>query len=257
MSQNSILLDITSLLDNIANQLEKTLDGNFVGLYVHGSVAMGCFNPLESDVDFLVVIRNKLSIEEKQKLVQILLKESHKVPKGVEMSVVLQAQTQNPIFPTPFEFHFSKDYEEKYRKNEIDLSKENADPDLVAHFTLTKNRGITWRGLPINEVFSEIPKEMYVKSLLNDFNDLEKNIVSNPVYGILNACRTIAYLKDGLVLSKKEGGDWAVENLHQQYSGILEKALASYKTSENVLELDENDRNSFVQYAQVLVGRHS
>lgn len=257
MSHISILPEIKRLLVNIHNRLEELLNGNFVGLYIHGSIAMGCFNPLVSDVDFLVVVLNKLSIEEKQKLVKILLNESNNVPKGIEMSVVLLAQTQKPIFPTPFEFHFGKEYEEKYRREEIDLFKENTDPDLIAHFTVTKKRGITWSGLPINEVFSEIPKGMCIKSLLYDFNDLDKNIVDNPVSAILNACRTIAYLEDGCVLSKKEGGEWAVENLHQQYFGILEQALASYETGENVLELDEDIRDSFVRYAKGLVEKRS
>lgn len=253
MKQIKILPEIKKLLDNMNNRVEELLDGDFVGLYVHGSIAMGCFNPGVSDVDFLVVIRNKLRVEEEKKLIKILLNESNNVPKGIEMSVVLLSQTKNPIFPTPFEFHFGKEYEDKYRRDETDLSKQNTDPDLVAHFTITKKRGITWSGLPINEVFSEIPKEMYAKSLLYDFNDLDKNIVSNTIYGILNACRTIAYLKDGLVLSKKEGGEWAMENFDKQYFDILEKALATYKTGENFLELDENVGISFVRYAKRLV----
>jgi predicted nucleotidyltransferase len=257
MSQIKILPEIKTLLDNIANKTEKLFGDNFVGLYVHGSIAMNCFNPLVSDVDFLVVVHNKMSIEGKRGLANILLNEKYNVPKGIEMSVVLLQYTQNPVFPTPFEFHFGKEWAEKYRRNEIDFSKENSDPDLAAHFTVIKKRGITWRGLPIDEVFSDIQKEFYVKSLLYDFDDLDKNILANPVYGILNACRTIPNLKDNLALSKKEGGEWALKNFDKQYFPIVRQALSSYETGEKFLELDNEMRDSFVRYVKGLVEKFS
>ncbi len=250
ISQTNVLPEIKRVLDNIADQVQKLLSDNFVGFYIHGSIAMGCFNPLVSDVDFLIVVRNKMSAAEKQNLAQIMLYENYNVPNGIEMSVVLLAYTSNPVFPTPFEFHFSREYEEKYRRDEVDFSTENSDPDLAAHFTVTKMRGIAWRGLPIDDVFSDVPREMYVKSLLHDFKDLEKNIVDRPVYAILNACRTIAYLKDELVISKKEAGEWAFENIDRQYSAIVHQALASYITGEIPVELNEKELDTFVSYAK-------
>ncbi|MDP2860969.1 MAG: DUF4111 domain-containing protein [bacterium] len=248
---------IKILLDDIADKIEKLLGDNFVGLYVHGSIAMNCFNPLISDIDFLIVIREKIGVREKRNLAQILLDAKCDAKKGVETSVVLLKYTKNPVFPTPFEFHFSKGWEEKYRRNEVDYSKESFDPDLGAHFTVTKKRGFVWRGLPISKVFSDVPKEFYKKSLLYDFNDLDKNIFANPVYGILNACRTVAYLKDEIVLSKKEGGEWALENLDIQYCPIVRQALLSYETGEKFSELNKHTTDSFVHYLKSLVKRFS
>jgi len=241
------------LLDNISAKAENLLGENFVGLYVHGSIAMDCFNPLIGDIDFLIVAREKMSIEEKRDLAQFLLTAKYNVPQGIEMSIVLLKYAKNPVFPTPFEFHFGKEWEEKYRCGEIDYSKENIDPDLAAHFVVTKKRGVAWRGLPIDEVFSDVSKELYVKSLLYDFGDLDKNILANPVYGILSACRTIAYLKDELVLSKKEGGEWALKNFDERYFSIVRQALSSYKTGEKFPEFDRNTQDSFVHYVKRLV----
>lgn len=244
---------IKILLDNLTEKTEKLFGNNFIGLYVHGSIAMGCFNPWVSDVDFLIVVRAKMSVQEKRDLVKILLETDHDIPRGIEMSVVLLEHTKNPVFPTPFEFHFGKELAEKYRRNEIDLAQEKTDPDLAAHFMITKRRGIVWRGLPIDEVFSEIPKEFYIKSLLFDFDDLDKNIISNPVYGILNACCTIAYLKDNLVLSKKEGGVWALKNFEELYIPVVRQALSSYETGEKFLELDNRIRGVLIGYLKELV----
>lgn len=244
--------DIKTLLDNITDEAEKLLGGNFVGLYIHGSIAMGCFNPLVSDIDFLVVVRKRMTVEEKRDLAQILLNTKVDVPRGIEMSVVQFQFTKNPVFPTPFEFHFSKKWEEKYRLGEID-STEKSDPDLAAHFMVTKKRGVAWRGLPIDEVFSEIPKEFYSQSLLYDFKDLNKNVILEPAYGILNACRTVAYIKDGMVFSKKEGGEWALKNFDERYFPIVKQALLSYHTGERFPELSGGTRDSFLAYLEQMV----
>lgn len=257
MNKDKISSNVAVVLSNISEQAENLLGSNFVGFYVHGSIAMDCFNPLVSDIDFLIVVRAKMSVREKQDLAKILLNTKHDNPKGVETSVVLSEYTKNPVFPTPYEFHFSREWAERYRHNEVDLTKENSDPDLDAHFMIIKKRGVVWRGLPIDEVFSEIPKEFYIKSLLYDFDDLDKNILANPVYGILNACRTVAYLQNELILSKKEGGEWALKNFDEQYLPIIRQALLSYETGEKFFELDSEMQNSFVRYVKGLVEQFS
>ena len=42
------------LLTRLVANFRETLSKNLVGIYLHGSLAMGSFNPLTSDVDFLV-----------------------------------------------------------------------------------------------------------------------------------------------------------------------------------------------------------
>ena len=52
--------------------------------------------------------------------------------------------------------------------------------------------------------------------------------MDNPMYIILNLTRVLAYLKDGLVLSKKEGGEWARDNIPEGYYSLLQNALKEY-----------------------------
>jgi streptomycin 3"-adenylyltransferase len=37
------------------------------------------------------------------------------------------------------------------------------------------------------------------------------------MYLILNLARVLAFMKDGLVLSKREGGEWGLKNLPEKY----------------------------------------
>ena len=56
--------------------------------------------------------------------------------------------------------------------------------------------------------FADIPVKDYIDSIWNDIADAEEEITDNPMYLILNPARVLVYLKDGLVLSKKEDGEW-------------------------------------------------
>ena len=51
---------------------------------------------------------------------------------------------------------------------------------------------------------------------------------------ILNLARVLAYLKDGLVLSEKEGGEWAPNNVHERYHSLIQDALIEYAEDRNI-----------------------
>lgn len=48
-----------ALLQKIAVRYADILKGNLAGIYVHGSLAFGCFCFERSDIDFLVVTKRK------------------------------------------------------------------------------------------------------------------------------------------------------------------------------------------------------
>ena len=104
------------------------------------------------------------------------------------------------------------------------------DKDLAAHFTIIIHRGKTLYGRDIKDVFGEVSKDDYYDSILNDIEDSQNQILDNPVYIILNLCRVLAYKKDGLILSKDEGGQWGCIHLPEIYHKLITDALQEYRT---------------------------
>ncbi|MFH1315799.1 MAG: nucleotidyltransferase domain-containing protein [Candidatus Uhrbacteria bacterium] len=49
------------ITESIVGIFQEALKDSLVGVYVHSSAAMGCFNPKMSDLDLLVVVTNALS----------------------------------------------------------------------------------------------------------------------------------------------------------------------------------------------------
>ena len=49
------------LLNEIVEQSKQIFEEELIGVYLHGSMAMGCFNPNKSDIDLIIVIRNNIT----------------------------------------------------------------------------------------------------------------------------------------------------------------------------------------------------
>ncbi len=221
-----------TVMDRVTEGFRAILGEKLVGVYVHGSAAFGCFRWEVSDIDFLAVVNAPLTQEERVALIRCLLRISPDAPeKGLEMSVVTAEVCRNFVYPTPFELHFSNAYlgacladAEGYCARP-----HGGDPDLAGHFAVTRACGIAWYGAPIDEVFAPVPREALMSSILNDVSDAQDGGVhENPVYFVLNLCRTIACAEQGLMLSKAGGGQWALENLPEEYHPVIRAALDGY-----------------------------
>lgn len=221
------------LLNSLTSASKAVFGGSLTGVYLHGSLAMGCFNPAASDIDVIVVINSGITDGQKlEYLRQIVLLNGHAPAKGIELSVVKREYCKPFVYPTPYELHFSPAHLERYRKDahEYVAAMKGVDIDLAAHFTVISRYGVVLYGEPIAEVFGAVPAADYFDSIWHDIENAEAEIVSNPVYIILNLCRVLAFLKENLCTSKKAGGEWGLKNLPKDFSPLVEQALACYNS---------------------------
>jgi streptomycin 3"-adenylyltransferase len=103
-------------VQHLLAELTKQLEGNLIGIYLHGSLALGCFNPSSSDIDLLVVTERKIPLPTKKALVQILLTISG-VPHPIEISFLCQGNLTSWMYPTPFELHYSEAWRERFSQD--------------------------------------------------------------------------------------------------------------------------------------------
>lgn len=243
------------LLTLINEEYQVVLGENLSGIYVHGSLAFGCFNPFKSDIDFIVVVNEPPTLEQKQALVQTLLRlNPEATKKGFEMSVVLLRDCLNFSHPMPFELHFSNMHLKRAVENlpEYCRTMHGKDPDLAAHFTVIRHVGIVLCGKPIDEVFGDVPKAAYLDSIITDIENAENEIENNPVYLILNLCRVLAYIRDGIVVSKTDGAKWGLAHLPSEYAALIHKALESY-TSDGEFKADTPALRQFACFMKRLI----
>lgn len=223
------------LLDEFVSRSKEIFGNDLCGVYLHGSAVMGCFNPEKSDIDLIVVVNGALSDETKRAFMDTVVELNASAPKkGIEMSVVRKAVCDPFTYPTPFELHFSAGYIDWYKEDPDDYIREmnGTDKDLAAHFTIIRARGKCLYGLPIEEVFGEVPKRDYIDSLWFDVSGAKKEITKYPTYLILNLARVLAFCEEELVLSKKEGAEWAIGRLPAEFRPLIESALNEYTKNE-------------------------
>ncbi len=235
------------ITNKIVREYEKIIRSELTGIYLHGSCAMGCCSK-NSDIDLLVVVENPLPDAIYRELIDVILSLKNLPAKGIEMSVVLKKYCADFVCPTPFELHYSDYYADKYKSDKSFLCGKSTDEDLACHFMVTKKRGICLTGQPIDEVFAEIPKKVYLDSVFYDIQDAQNQIESDTVYHVLNLCRTLAYIKDGKIMSKAEGGRWALKNIDKKYNALIKQAIREYTKCRQSAKYDNVLLKDFVEY---------
>lgn len=250
-------IKVQKILAQIKYLSIQTFGDNLIGVYVHGSLALGCFCWDNSDIDFIVVLKNAPTLDTKEEyIVGLLHINKNCPPKGLEMSIVLERYTHQFVYPTPYELHFSNRYLTQCTENirEYCQYMNGNDKDLAAHFTLINKACITVVGKPVKDTFKEVPKSDYFNSIQYDIENAKKDIIENPVYTILNLCRVLAFKYDDLILSKKDGGKWAIAHIDAQYIGIIEKALTIYQGSASFpLDINDDILIAFAKYMLNLI----
>ena len=240
------------VINEFVKKSQEILEDNLTGIYLHGSAVMGCYNPKKSDLDLIVVVNEPMQDDVKRRFMDMVVEVNEAGPaKGIEMSIVTKNVCKPFVYPTPFELHFSVAHTRWYKDNPEDYidKMKGTDKDLAAHFTIIGKRGKCLCGLPIEEVFAPVPKADYMDSIWEDIAEAKEDIVDNTMYITLNLARVLAYKKEELVLSKKEGGEWALNNVPEEYHDLVKAAMVEYADAREV----SYDYEIAKQYAEYML----
>jgi len=215
------------VLRGILSSVQSIIQDNLVGLYLCGSLAMGCYNPRSSDIDVVIVARERLSKEQRKRIIEYM---KGACSKGIriELSIVCEDVIHNPTYPMMVDLHF------EYWG---DIFENETDKEILSNLYTTRGRGFCVWGAPISDVFSEIPIQYHIRSVIEDIQHTRKYIHEKPerigydvtVYWILSSCRILAFIREEKVFSKPEGGHWGIAKLPKEYHGLIRQALSSYQ----------------------------
>lgn len=234
--------DIKQFVLDLVNLLENELSDNLIGIYLHGSLAMGCYYRPKSDLDIIVVVQNQIGVDVAKKTGIAIAKQAEKRPTtgNVELSIIVADTAKNIPVHVPFELHYSTEWHDKTLNGDIEYDSTKTDIDLLSHLMYIQQRGIVLSGKPINEVFGKYNWQHFMGAVIDDFEWIleDEHILETPFYGILNICRVLQLLNEDshTVHSKDEGGEWGLENLPAEFRPLIQKALDVYRSSDDVNE---------------------
>ena len=245
------------LLADFVGLCRTSFGEDLVGVYLHGSSVLGCFHPKGSDIDILVVAEREPSAEEKRRFLEGVIPLSAGTPcHGIETSVVPRAACDPPVHPMPYWLHFAEWVAARYREDPEGTiaALRGVDRDLAAHAAVTKAYGVALWGKPVDEVFGDVSRADYADAILYDVENAPEEIAAHPVYLTLNLCRGLAYLREGLILSKAGGGEWAIAHLPARFRPWIRRALSAYLSGSGMTE-EDGDEDTGRGFAGYMLGQ--
>jgi len=232
--------DIAAFVEGTVRVLEHELGPDLTGVYLHGSLAMGSYFRPKSDIDLLAVVERPLPTEQRRSIARSLAAHMRIRPivGDLELSVIT-AQTARAVpVPVPYQVHVSGMWGERILSDEVSFDGDFTDPDLPAHLTHVRQRGITLVGPPICDAFGEIAWDGFVTAVEEDSAWVlaDGNLLQSPLYGILNVCRVLQlrHQRDRQVHSKDEAARWALAHLPPTHHNVVRQAWTAYRSEAEV-----------------------
>lgn len=242
------------VLEETLSVVHSVLGDNLIGIYLYGSLAMGCFQPRSSDVDIILVARERLSEEQRRKTLEYLRACSK--DRRIELSIVRADVIRNPQYPMMVDLHY------EYWGNTFEDEKDN---EILSNLYTTRKRGFCVWGLPMGDVFSRIPAQYHLRSVVEDLEHTRRHLHENPervgynvaAYWILGSCRVLAFIREEKVLSKLEGGRWGLTNLPKEYHNLVEQALSCQQGKKKNHVWNQKELEAFANYMTDVILRES
>ena len=206
----------------VATCAEACLGSALVGVYVHGSAALGGWLAHVSDLDILVVTDGPATRGVLVPFGEEISGLARSGPaSGIELSVIDRELARDPRAPWNYLLHAAAPCDPR-SSTRVVFDDGAGDPDLLMHIAVTRAAGVPVRGPDPADLFGDAARHSVLAYLASE---LEWALREAPeTYAVLNACRALAYLEDGLIVSKVAGGVSGVARL-PQHQGLIARAL--------------------------------
>lgn len=191
--------------ETLAEWLVGVVGPALVGVYVHGSAALGGFLPGVSDLDVLVVVADSLDRRVREGVTRALQESHGSSPgRGIEASVILDEVAQAGGHRIDFEVHVTTDPTDC---KVVDGAGHPGDPDLILHMAVCRQSAIAMFGPEPSVVFAGVDPALVTAQMIDELTWAIAQ--GSEAYAVLNACRARFYLEHRVFCSKLEAGRWA------------------------------------------------
>ena len=220
--------DINVLLDGFSMEVQAILGTRLVGIYLHGSLAYGDFNPQTSDIDFLVVTDRPLPEET---FFALMGMHAALFASGMAWSQKLEGayipkndlRRHDPAHaPVPWlgvDGHFAL---------------ETLGSDWTLQRWILREKGIVLSGPPLAGLIDPISPQDLRQAVRENLQEWWSPPFPAPqrflgseyqAYAILTMCRSLYILEQGRMASKPEAARWAMRTLGESWCALISWAV--------------------------------
>jgi hypothetical protein len=219
--------DINAVLHLLLTNVEAALGEHFIGLYLHGSLASGDFDPSSSDIDFVVVTAGALP----EALIPALeALHMRLIDSGLRWALKLEGT----YFPQQVIRHYQPSDALYPSLNEGSFYMGGHGSDWVIQSYILREHGIVLAGPAPRDLIDQVaPDDLRraMRSLLDEWwapmlHDMARlRSDEYQAYAILTICRALYTLETGAVVSKPVAARWAQAALDSRRAALIARAL--------------------------------
>ena len=227
MTMPTPYLDVNVVLDVLLSSVRDILGDYFVGLYLYGSLASGDFDPLRSDIDFVVVTTAELPAE---------------MIKAVEMMHVSLAASDLKWMQKLEGTYIPQSALRRYDPNAAPCPCLNEgrfylarhESDWIIQRTILRECGVVVAGPALTPMIDPVEPDDIRHGVRGVLRGWWTALLDNPswlrngeyqTYAVLTMCRALYTLQHGASASKPVSARWALAELDQRWAALIDWAI--------------------------------
>jgi len=240
--------EIDALLNELWAGTQAILRDQWVGIYLSGSLAAGDFDPLRSDIDFVIITTGKLPAHLIQSLAALHTRLIGCYP-------VWGKRLEGPYIPLSSLRCYdpaAADYPSAQTGGSFGIDRQGIDGVIQRH--ILREHGVVIAGPAPQDLIDLVPpadlrrasagilKEWWLPQLQDQHRLLER---AYQAYAVLTMCRILYTLASGEVVPKPRAARWVQQSLEPRWTFLIERAL-TWQPDDDVNDLEET--LGFIRY---------
>jgi hypothetical protein len=199
--------EVAAFGDQVRDVLIGVLGADLVGVYFVGSVALGGYVPVESDIDIVAVSSARLSGPQKQSVASAVVEVSGSCPgRGLEFTLYRRDIAGSRPKGADFEVNANGG---PRMPTAVHM---DATPEpgfwYVLDRAIAHRCGTVISGPPAPQVFADVPRYALLEAMYESMV-WHRAHEKATLYSVLNACRAWRFAAEDVLGSKLEGATWA------------------------------------------------
>jgi hypothetical protein len=219
--------DVNAVLHALLASAKDILGDYFVGLYLYGSLASGDFDPLRSDIDFVVVTTAQLAEE-----LSAALEAMHGRLWAGDLKWA--AKLEGTYIPQNALRRYDPDAALYPCVNEGRFYRARHGSDWVIQRSILREHSVIVAGPPLRPMIDPVSPDEIRQGVRGVLHGWWAPLLDNPgflrdgeyqAYAVLTMCRVLYTLQHGTIASKPVSARWAQAELDQPWPALIEWAL--------------------------------
>jgi predicted nucleotidyltransferase len=216
--------DVEPLLEAFASGVERVLGDDLVGIYIHGSLALGGFDPRNSDVDFVVATRDDLEQETVDRLAALHSELGERLDGSYLPCEVLRRFDPDRVMHPHIESRGGR------------LFVDHHGGETVIYRHVLRECGLVLHGPPPRELIDPVTAEELRWGVCDILENWWRPMLAKRSdelweppyrhYAIVTMCRVRFTLETGAVVPKQEAAQWALVHLDAEWHDLISRAAA-------------------------------